>query len=202
MTITKERIFQIADDLDANGQNPTLALVRKNLGGGSFTTISEAMHEWKARKAAKEAPLHREPLPQAAADQLNELGTEIWGMAVDLANGRLAAEREVLEETRLELKASQNEAAELANQVTVELEELQAKVVELEAVKQAAQSEAESLRANVATLTERVATAEARAIEIEKRASDLNAELARVNSQNAEMLKTLTHLVAKPQSKP
>lgn len=40
MAITKEQIFAVADELDAAGQNPTLASVRKQLGGGSFTTIS------------------------------------------------------------------------------------------------------------------------------------------------------------------
>jgi hypothetical protein len=53
-------------------------------------TITEAMIEWKARKAVKESTIHREPLPQDAAEQLTELGTEIWGMALDLANSRLA----------------------------------------------------------------------------------------------------------------
>ena len=42
MTSTTARIFEIADELDAAGQNPTLASVRKALGGGSFTTISQA----------------------------------------------------------------------------------------------------------------------------------------------------------------
>lgn len=49
MAISKEQIFAVADELDAAGQNPTLANVRKQLGSGSFTTISEAMNEWRAR---------------------------------------------------------------------------------------------------------------------------------------------------------
>ena len=69
MAITAEQIFAVADELDAAGQNPTLAAVRKILGGGSFTTISEAMTEWKARKAAKETPL-REPAPTMLAERL------------------------------------------------------------------------------------------------------------------------------------
>ena len=47
MAISKEQIFAVADELDAAGQNPTLANVRKQLGSGSFTTISEAMNEWR-----------------------------------------------------------------------------------------------------------------------------------------------------------
>ena len=48
MAITKQDILAVADALDAEGVKPTLAAVRKKLGGGSFSTISEAMKEWKA----------------------------------------------------------------------------------------------------------------------------------------------------------
>jgi hypothetical protein len=58
------QIFGAADTLDAAGHHPALAAVRKALGGGSFTTISEAMNEWKARKAEKDTPLREAP-PQA-----------------------------------------------------------------------------------------------------------------------------------------
>ena len=53
MAITREQIWNAADEIDAAGQNPTLAAVRKAVGGGSFTTIQDAMTEWKARRAAR-----------------------------------------------------------------------------------------------------------------------------------------------------
>lgn len=190
MAITKDQIFQVADELDAAGQNPTLAAVRKATVGGSFTTISEAMSEWKARKAAKETPL-REPAPQAISERLGEFGAELWTLALELANGRLAAEREALDTARVQIEAEKQEAAELADQVTGELETLQGKVSALEAAELSARNEAASLRQQLITTGERAATAEARAGEIEKRADDLNAELARVNAQNAELVKAL-----------
>ncbi|MDS4055357.1 DNA-binding protein [Accumulibacter sp.] len=202
MAITKDQIFAVADELDANGQNATLAAVRKVLGGGSFTTISEAMTEWRERKAAKETPL-REPAPPSIADRLNEFGAELWSMALDLANRRLAAEREALDAARVQLEAEKQEAAELADQVTGELEALQGKVAALEAAELTAKSEAGGLRQQLALTGERAATAEARAGEIEKRADDLNAELARVNSQNAELVKVLAGMAkVKPEDKP
>ncbi len=76
MAITQEEIFRIADEIDAAGQNPTLSAVRKALGGGSFTTISSAMGEWKVRKAAK-ALTQSEPAPAAIRDKLTALGMEI-----------------------------------------------------------------------------------------------------------------------------
>lgn len=187
MAITRDQIFAAADEIDAAGQNATLAAVRKALGGGSFTTISEGMTEWKARKAAKEMPL-REPAPTAVADRLSDLGAEIWSAALELANGRLAGEREALEVARQQLEADKAEAAELADQVTAELEVAKAALLSATAAEQAARSDSQSLRQQVADVTLRAATSEARASEIEKRANDLNAELTRVNQQNADLV--------------
>lgn len=191
MAITNEQIFQVADELDANGQNPTLAAVRKQIGGGSYTTISEAMTKWKASKAAKENPL-REPPPQAVIVQLTDLGVEIWALALELANGRLAVERENLEAARIDLEDDKAEAVELADQLTIELETMQGLVNSLEEAKRSAHIENDTLREQLANLTVRVATSEARATEIEKRADNLNAELARMNTQNIELVKALT----------
>ena len=200
MAITKDQIFAAADEIDAAGQNATLAAVRKALGGGSFTTISEGMTEWKARKAAKETPL-REPAPSAVADRLTELGTEIWSAALELANGRLATEREALEAARLQLEADKAEAAELADQVTAELEVAKAALSSATTAEQAARSECDTLRQALADQKLRAATNEARANEIEKRANDLNAELARVNQQNADLVAGLA-AAAKPVAPP
>ena len=187
MAITKDQIFAVADEIDAAGQNATLAAVRKALGGGSFTTISDGMTEWKARKAAKETPL-REPAPSAVADRLAELGSEIWTSALQLANGRLVTEREALEAARLHLEADKAEAAELADQVTAELEVAKTALLSANTAEQAARSECDTLRQALAEQKLQAATSEARANEIEKRANDLNAELARVNQQNADLV--------------
>ena len=196
MAITKDQIFAVAGELDAAGQNPTLAAVRKALGGGSFTTISEGMTEWKARKAAKEQPL-REPAPTAIAERLGELGADIWSMALELANGRLASEREALEGARIQLEAEKTEAAEMADQVTAELEETKAALAQATAAETAARGQAETLRQQLAAAQLQAATAEARAGEIEKRVADLNAELGRVNQQNTDLVAALA-AAAKP----
>lgn len=165
MAITKEQIFAAADELDAAGQNPTLAAVRKAVGGGSFTTISEAMSEWRASKTAQAAPM-REPAPQAVTDKLAELGADLWGVALEMANTRLAAEREALEGVRVEMEAARQEAAELADQLTVELDETKSRLASIEAAEAAARGGADALRDELAAMRERVATAEARAGEL------------------------------------
>ena len=107
MAVTKEQIFSAADELAAGGQKPTLEAIRQRVGG-SYTTISPALNEWKARQATAAAPL-REPAPQAVADRLAELGADVWAVALDLANARLAVEREALEKARVELEADRAE---------------------------------------------------------------------------------------------
>lgn len=165
MAITKEQIFAAADELDAAGQNPTLALVRKAVGGGSFTTISDAMNEWKARKSAQAAPM-RDPAPQAVSDKLAELGADLWSVALELANNRLAAEREALEAVRVEMEAGRQEAAELADQLTAELDEAKGRLAAQEEAEAAARAEAQGERERLAVASERAATAEARAGEL------------------------------------
>lgn len=123
MAITKDQIFETADELAAAGQNPTLANVRKAVGGGSFTTISEAMSEWRGARQAATAPL-REPAPPAIGDRLADLGADVWAIALELASGRLKADREALEGARMEMEAQKAEAVELADQMAAEIEQL------------------------------------------------------------------------------
>ena len=71
---TNSRIFELADQLDAADQNPTLAVIRKALGGGGYTAISHAMNEWRAKKAATETPIC-ELAPKPIAELLEQFGT-------------------------------------------------------------------------------------------------------------------------------
>jgi chromosome segregation ATPase len=177
MAITKDKIFAVADEFDAAGQNPTLAAVRKAIGGGSFTTISEAMKEWKARKTS-DAVQVREPAPQAVQDKLNELGADLWAVAMELANNRLAAEREALEKDRADMTANQREAAELADQLTEELDADKARIEALEEAIATAKAEAADLTTKLTAANERAATAEARAGELRSELDHSHREFA------------------------
>lgn len=198
ITTTTARIFEIADELDAAGQSPTLAAVRKALGGGSYTTISQAMNEWRTRKAAKEAPI-KEAAPQAIAELLEQFGLEVWAHALALANGRLASERDALEKSRLELEAQRREAAELADQVSGELE---AARQEAATNRQALDEQANLVKtqaARIAALERDLAVQEARNGEISTRADQLHEQLAAATAQNSELVKAIAE-VKKPAS--
>ena len=192
MAISKEDVFRVADEIDLSGQSPTLAAVRKALGGGSFTTLSPPLNEWKAIKNAKEVT-HREPPPPSVSEQLTELGQEIWSQALSLANGRLDAERQSLEEARVQTEAARQEVAEMADQVSLELEGAKHTVTTLTSQQTALQGIIEQLKDELAKASERAAQAEARVAEITHRVDDLHAQLLRVNTQNSDLIQALAH---------
>ena len=182
MAITKDQIFQAADQLTVAGESATMAAVRKLLGGGSYTTINEALKEWKAKQHTTNTPI-REPAPAAVATRLEELGADIWAVALELANTRLTSEREALEATRIQLETAQQEATELADQLSAELEALQANYKEAVTDLQTASTHLEQSRHENATLSRQLATTEVRAEETTKRADDLKAELQTAHAE-------------------
>jgi len=181
MAITTQDIHSAADRIQAEGQQPTLAAVRAALGGGSFTTISEAMKRWKAAQQQQQAsaPL-REAAPQAVADRLAEVAAEVWGIAQAMANERLQSEREALDAARVEMEHAQAEAVELADALAADLDaarveiEQQAdafKTAEVQAGQQAL--EIKALIETVAAAREDANVAEAALAESRARADEL-----------------------------
>lgn len=185
MALTKDQILQAADQLAAAGTAPTLAAVRSAVGGGSYTTINEALKEWKAKQQATNAPI-REPAPAAVATRLEELGADIWAVALELAKARLTSEREALEATRQQLETAQQEATELADQLSAELETLQNDLHEARAELDSANITIDQVHTRNLNLTRNMAVIEARAEETTKRADDLKAELQHAHAANTE----------------
>lgn len=178
MAITTADIHAAADRIAEAGQQPTLAAVRKALGGGSFTTISEAMKGWKAAQAAAAAPLREAP-PEAITERVSDIAGDIWALALSLANDRLAAEREFLKETRRDLEHAANEAVELADQVSIELEAAREQI-NLQAV------EIEKAKAQISEAGSRAEKAETRVSEMENRANDFRIERDEASKAAAE----------------
>lgn len=127
----------------------------------------------------------REPAPEAITSRLNEIGAEIWAIALDKANARLSSEREALEATRQQLETAQQEATELADQLSAELEALQANYKEAVSDLQEARAHLEQANRERVTLTCQLATSEARVEETTKRADDLKAELQHAHQDNS-----------------
>lgn len=166
MAISKESIFAAADAMLADGQRVTLEAVRQ-ITGGSYTTISPALNEWKAKQAAAAMPL-REAAPQSVVNRLNDLGTEIWAIALELANSRLATERDALDKARQELEANRDEATALADKLSAQLEAMQGRLTVAEEASVAAQGQVKELEEALGSERVRVQTAEARVEELRR----------------------------------
>lgn len=179
MAITTQDIHAAADRIAEAGQQPTLAAVRAALGGGSFTTISEAMKSWKAQQAA--API-REAAPAAVTERMSVLAAEVWGVAIGLAGERLASEREDLEATRQEMEQAQQEAAGMADQLATELDAARAQIEQ----QAGALKQAEAQAAQLAAAQEAAHTAQAALTEAQKRADGLAALLVQERAATKE----------------
>ena len=185
MAITKETIFTAASGIAAAGGTATLAAVRKAVGGGSYTTISEALKEWRVSHQQATAPL-REPAPQALSDRLAGVINETWTIALEMANERLSAERAALEQVRIDLEQSRREAVDLADQLSGELEQAQASIAQQGAAAAATALEVERLTGTLAQASEGARTAQAALTEAQARAEQLTVLLEREQAARAE----------------
>jgi chromosome segregation ATPase len=181
MAITKTDIHNAADAIAAQGDTPTLAKVRAALGGGSFTTISEAMGEWKAARQQQSVvtPI-REAAPEAITERLHGFAADIWGTAMEKANARLQEEREALDEARKKMEATLAETQELAAQVSADLDAAQERIEEqAQAIEQAGAAAAAQaaqvldLESRLAAQTDAAHTAAAALEEARKRVDQL-----------------------------
>jgi len=145
MALTKERIFEAADLLEAGGVKPTLEAVRKEVGG-SYRTLSPAMREWRAARQTAAADV-----PPAVAERAAACGAQIWALALQLAEERFSGERADMQREKGELEVAREEAASLADRLTAELEAGAARCREFEQRAQAAEREQAAVQAELGT---------------------------------------------------
>lgn len=176
MTTQTQKIHAAADAIVADGKKPTLAAIRAAIGGGSFTTISEAMKIWSGRHAAiAEADTTPEPVTRAGAEQ----AALLWKQAKSQADEKLKAERAALDEARAELEQETAEAAALADALSTENEVLKALIEQLK-------SDTAKQQQELATVTTKATAAEAALAECRARAEQLQKQLEREEKKSDE----------------
>ena len=119
MALTTQQIHVKADELHNKGVKPTLSEVRKALGGGSFTTISDAMKSWR-QDHQDEQELKQVDLPSGINERLQVLGADMWQTAIDIANDRLAKEREALDVIKAKAQQDVDELTESVKTLEIE----------------------------------------------------------------------------------
>lgn len=127
MAITREQILETASRLQAQGIKPTQTNVREALGGGSFTTIAEALREWRADQD-QTAQLQQVVIPSDITDRTNILIAQVWETAQTLANDRLIKEREALEHKEALINAEIDESNKIIETLENEQAELTAQL--------------------------------------------------------------------------
>jgi chromosome segregation ATPase len=144
--VTKEQVFTAATELQAAGQKPTLDAIRQRLGG-SYTTLSPLLREWKAAQASASNSPTSEPVPESVASRMEEAAREVWKAALDLAASRLQAERAALQAERAALESERDEAVALADGLASDLDAAREEVKRLTGEVAALQAEMEKQRA-------------------------------------------------------
>ncbi len=165
--VTDDMIFDVADRLAANGEKVTNRAIWSAIGGGSMTTISQALRRWKESQVLQVAqPVERAPLPTAIIDVLHGAAAQLWDAA-------LAETKSELDQLAL---ATNARVAEAQSERDDTLAELQTTAEELEQVK----AERDSALADADDKAQQLA---AGATEIARLQAELNAQtLATANA--------------------
>lgn len=152
MAITKQDIFNAATAIAARGLKPTLNDIRKELDSWDFALISDAMIEWRTIQKAAVLSISasvKEPVPDSISGRLNELASDVWEIALQLAHERLQCERESLEQTKSEMELAKLEFAELADSLNTDLEMAQNFIQQQTEAASAAQAEIDKLHREI-----------------------------------------------------
>ena len=190
MAITIQQIHATADQLQEQGIKPTLAEVRKALGGGSFTTISEAMKSWR-QDNQEEEQLRQVELPSGITERLQALGADMWQTAIDIANDRLVKEREALESIKAKAQAETDEAQEAVKTLESEQADLLVQLDEVTATAEAAAISTAQMTAERDTLLQTLSDTQ-HALELEQAKTDAaQAQLAELRSSFDQQAKEL-----------
>lgn len=170
MALTTQQVHATADNLQEKGIKPTLSEVRKALGGGSFTTISDAMKSWR-QEHQDEQELKQVELPSAINERLQALGADMWQTALDIAHDRLAKEREALEVIKAKSQQDVDQYAESVRTLEAEYNDLLKQLDEVTATAETASTDASKLMAERDALT-KLLNETGHKLEIERNKSD------------------------------
>jgi beta-phosphoglucomutase-like phosphatase (HAD superfamily) len=122
MAITTAQIHQAANQIDKEGKRPTLAGVRTVLGGGSFSTIQEAMKTWK--RAEDEEAVEASPVPTDLADAAETMIAKLWEIGEKLAAEALDHERNSFHEELFQANEARDDAVSAADDIAEEMSKL------------------------------------------------------------------------------
>ncbi|EBJ8359407.1 hypothetical protein D0W10_23765 [Salmonella enterica] len=123
MAISKTDVFDACNMIYCAGQNVTLDAVRA-ITGGSFSTISPLVKEWKAEQSGVNASLESGIARTDVPEKLTELLNTLWTAALSAASQKLEAERQLLNDYKTELENERHDLIYASDRIACELDDL------------------------------------------------------------------------------
>lgn len=108
---TAAEVWRIAEEIAQAGAVPTVQAVRDRLGGGSFSTLSPLLKQWKEEREAAKAPPPVE-IPAEVAEVMREATGRIWASADAVARQRIQSAEMSASERVAAAEAERDEIAE------------------------------------------------------------------------------------------
>lgn len=177
---TREAVFQIADELVAQGHKPGPNIVQQRTGG-SFTTVSRLLKEWEAERQVTQPVLD---LPPALVAHATELARTLWTTAHADAQRTVQQLRAESEHTLAGARAELADALAAIERLEGERAERESTIANLQ------QTEA-TLRAALAEAEAQQRVAEARTVEVQAAMERAAAEGRQSQERLAEQLQRL-----------
>lgn len=123
MAISKADVVNACNEIYVQGKNVTLDAVR-SITGGSFSTISPLVKEWKSEQSGVNASLESSVARTDVPAKLTELLNTLWAAAMATASQKMEAERQLLNDYKTELENERSDVMFAADRVSAELDDL------------------------------------------------------------------------------
>lgn len=187
-TINAESVAAAIGEIQARGGRVTLIELRKQLGGGSFSTITPFYQAWE-KAQSESATLADVEIPDNLAMFGEEWLAKIWKIAVDAATAGHEGLRRELLEAREAIEHVRADGSEMVAILEAEREKAFDDIEALTADVVAARSERDAILA-------RAVDAERELAAMRERSAAADARAARSDADRAEALSRVTHVEA------
>ena len=181
MAVTKEQIIEAATQLAADGANPSMAAVRKMLGGGSFSTISPILRDWRNSQEQVTAAILDMPAEIKLA--LEKAGAALWETASGLASREIEKIRQTADKKVGAATLNRNEAVQ-------EIGRLEVQITELKSAFKAQHEQLESIRGQQTVAARREGALEADLAGARSSIETMKATIATQKTEMAEIAKS------------
>lgn len=165
--VTKDLVFEAIEELLKNNEDPSIINVRKNIGGGSYSTIKLYIDEWLIQRKLLD---NQVPVPDELSAKVKEFASGLWNFALTYDNKRFLQEREDMNLQVAQVKKDLDSAMQAITHLEGTIERLEQQLTDAQE--------------GATTAQEKAAQYQAEARAAEARASELERQMAEQSSAN------------------